>query len=259
MKSNELHIGILGAMPEEVVEAKNHLKEIEINRFGDLEIFTGEWTLSEKSNFKIYISLAWSGWGKVSASRAAIRLISLEIDNLPKIGTIIFSGVAGAANFKLSQWDILIPYELIQHDMDARPIFEQFVIPALNESRLKTNKHLVEWSSNILKKAKSEELLNNFGDIYNGLVATGDSFIADRERINDLRIKLPSLQAVEMEGAAVTQVCNQEGVPCMIIRVISDNADTNAPSNFDKFLTKYQNSSWELIQLLLKNCMNWPI
>ena len=195
----------------------------------------------------------------MSAARAAIRLISLDFDDLPKIGAVLFCGVAGAASSNLNQWDVIIPFELVQHDMDATPIYEEYVIPALNCSRLKANFELVRWSTELINKEKNENRLNEFGSIYNKLVATGDNFISDIQKIKKLQLKLPDLYAVEMEGAAVAQVANQEDLPCLIIRVISDMADGSAKENFEDFLKVYQKSSWKLIEILLKNCESWPI
>ena len=48
-----------------------------------------------------------------------------------------------AGNLNLNQWDIIIPSELIQHDMDARPIYAKYVIPALNKSRIFSKKFIL--------------------------------------------------------------------------------------------------------------------
>ena len=118
------HIGILCAMPEEIGSTLDNLRNIETKTYGDLRIYSGDWCFS-KTSFKslnLHLSIAWSGWGKVSAARAATRLICHHFKEL-KIDAIFFTGVAGAINSNLKQWDIVVPYELIQHDLDARPLF----------------------------------------------------------------------------------------------------------------------------------------
>ena len=44
------------------------------------------------------------------------------------ISALFFFGVAGAINTNLKQWDIILSKKLVQHDMDARPIFKKYVI-----------------------------------------------------------------------------------------------------------------------------------
>ena len=41
--------------------------------------------------------------------------------------------------------------------------------------------------------------------------------------------------AVEMEGAAVAQVCLRFGVPVIVIRSVTDRADGNATQSYAKF------------------------
>ena len=59
-------------------------------------------------------------------------------------------------------------------------------------------------------------------------------------RLGNLTKEFPELCAVEMEGAAVAQVAFQEGLPWLILRVISDNADHSASQNFVGFLEDYK-------------------
>ena len=252
---NITHIGILGAMPEEVVNGLKYLSNIKKNIFGDLIIYSGCWK-SKNEGKNIYISLTWSGWGKVSASRAAARLLSLNIEGIPSISTIIFSGVAGAANKEIKQWDIIIPSELIQYDMDSSPIFAKFIIPALNQSKLKMNLDLLVWATGTIKTFLKSNLDLPFGNVYNGLIGTGDQFISEEKDLEYLKKQLPALNAIEMEGAAVAQVAIQENISWIIIRVISDNANTSAEKNFREFVENYEQSSWTLINCLLSK---WPL
>jgi len=95
--------------------------------------------------------------------------------------------------------------------------------------------------------------LRDFGTINIGKIATGDKFISDREYLEEIKLQIPNLLAIEMEGAAVAQVAYQEKVPCVILRTISDSADEEAATSFDIFLKKYKLRSWLLIECLLKN------
>ena len=72
--------------------------------------------------------------------------------------------------------------------------------------------------------------------VHRGLVASGDQFVNERGRIDAMNGQLPGLVAVEMEGAAVAQVCYELNVPCAVIRAISDNANENAAPDFMRFV-----------------------
>ena len=251
MKINQkdfLHVGLLAAMPEELGSIIDNLKYVESVKFGDLEIFSGEWI--NANNKKILISVAWSGWGKVSSARAATRLISNFYQN-KKVEIVIFTGVAGAVDKKLNQWDIVISDSIIQHDMDARPIFKKFVIPAINKEKIFPNAELVNSLLNALVENLKKTELSEFGKIYKGLIGTGDMFISDKEKITQLSKEIPNLLAIEMEGAAFAQVAHQENIDWIVMRVISDGADDNAVDEFSSFLEKYQLKSWELIKFIL--------
>ena len=92
-----------------------------------------------------------------------------------------------------------------------------------------------------------------------GLIATGDKFINDKNLLNDIQKDLDDLLAVEMEGAAVAQVAEQEGLPWLILRVISDSADESAKELFPKFIENYNKSSWIIIETLVSNLDSAPI
>ena len=253
-----MHIGILCAMPEEIGSAIEHLKNIEENDFGDLKIFSGEWLNNNLDNSSIYLSVAWSGWGKVSAARAATRILSTNYKG-KSLDLLIFTGVAGAVDSRLKQWDIVLPTELIQHDMDARPLFQKYVIPSLNSSEIKSLDQWLNWAFKTLIEQKLNIKPYPFGSIKKGKIATGDTFISDKSFLETLSIDLKGLMAVEMEGAAVAQVATQEQKPWLIIRVISDGADEYAAQNFTDFLKNYEKCSWSLIEILLKNIDKSPL
>ena len=248
---SRIHIGILGAMPEEIGNAIKELNKIEKNIYGDLIIYSGQWNGNAEIKIPIYLSIAWSGWGKVSASRAATRLINTTYKNKSS-DLIFFTGVAGAIDPNLNQWDIVLPDSLMQHDMDATPIFKKYVIPAINKKIILPRKDIHSWVFQILMKSNK----NNkwpFKKILKGLIATGDQFISDEASLKQIRQSIKGLMAVEMEGAAVAQVCQQENIPWIILRVISDGANDNATTNFKEFISSYEKYSWNLVLLILKS------
>ena len=243
-----LHIGVLGAMPEEIGSDLSHLQQLRKEQHGDLTIHHGTWGKG------IRLSLAWSGWGKVSAARAATRLIS----SVPDIDLLLFTGVAGAADPALKQWDVVLADAVVQHDMDSRPLFPRFTLPALNRAQLNPESSWLTWASRTLAQAAQAGELDEFGSPSTGLIATGDRFIGDSAVLDTLRQALPGLKAVEMEGAAVAQVAEQEGMPWLVLRVISDGADASAAQSFGDFIQVYDRRAWCLLQALLSRAEQAP-
>lgn len=253
-----MHIGILCAMPQEIGSLIDNLKILNETSYGDLKIISGEWLDKNNNKGNILISVAWSGWGKVSAARATTRLLSNPYLG-KQLDFILFTGVAGAAIPSLKQWDVIIPDQLIQHDMDARPLFKKYFIPPLNQDKILANNDLVAWVCDILIEGLKQINFDKFGLIQKGLIATGDKFISDKNSIKDLSSELPGLMAVEMEGAAFAQVATQENIPWLIVRVISDQADESAAQSFTDFLKDFEKYSWFLIKIILQNINKAPI
>ena len=235
-------------MPEEVGVILDNLKSVVSTKFGDLELFSGTYCLDNSK--EVIITTAWSGWGKVSAARATTRLLSSKFNSIP-VEIAIFTGVAGAVDKRLKQWDVIISNSIMQHDMDARPIFEKYVIPAINKKKIIPDITLIDKVYNDLKQKLDQKNFSNFGSLYKGLIATGDIFISDSTKLNQLSKEIFELLAVEMEGAAFAQVALQEKVAWIVLRVISDSANENASSDFNKFLKEYKLKSFDLIKNFL--------
>ena len=237
-----LHIGLLGAMPEEIGSDLSHLNQLSSSVHGDLTLHQGIW------GDGVRLTLAWSGWGKVCAARAATRLLAAS----PDLDLLLFTGVAGAAEGSLQQWDVVLADAVMQHDMNASPLFPRFTMPPLKRDRLQPDPAWLDWAKRSLAAAQAAGELEGFGAVRPGLIATGDQFIGDAAVLQELKAALPDLKAVEMEGGAVAQVAEQEEVPWLVLRVISDGADEAAAQSFTDFVKVYEQQAWRLIEALLK-------
>lgn len=243
------HIGLLSAMPEEIGDILNELIDIEKTSFGDLNIYSGIWRSNKKQS--VYLSVAFSGWGKVSASRATTRLISMIYKDI-SVDFVLFTGVAGSTHKSLKQWDIVLGECLIQHDMDATPLFDKLVIPPLNQKELLPENELINF---LFQKIKAENnYLSNskFGKVKKGIIASGDQFVSDQKSLEKILVNIPNLSAIEMEGAAFAQVSIQEKLPWLVVRVISDNAQEGSEDDFGKFVEEYKKYSHQLISFLVE-------
>lgn len=166
--------------------------------------------------------------GKVAAAMTAATLVE-------KFGVthILFTGVAGSADSGVRVGDVVVAESLVQHDMDASPLFPRFQIPLTGLSHLPTDTDL---SGRLATAARSFLDGESGPRLHRGLIGSGDQFIHDSKRLAALKSALPGLLAVEMEGAAVAQVCFELGVPFGVIRTISDNANDNAATDFVHFV-----------------------
>lgn len=189
--------------------------------------------------------LTFSRWGKVAAACTATTLIQKF-----NVDLLLFTGVAGAVDPMLNVGDVVIGDGHYQHDMDTTPIFAKYQIPLTDTILFEPNEALVSNVSTAVEKfiekienSISAELLAKYSifkpAVYRGIIASGDKFVTDPAAHADLSYAVGERKtlAVEMEGAAVAQVCDDHGVPYIIIRTISDKADHSAAVDFQSFVT----------------------
>jgi len=226
-------IGIIGAMDEEIELLHKHATVTsEIKKAG---ITYYEGVLNGKN-----VIFCKSGVGKVNAAVCTQLLIDLGAD------CILFTGVAGALDPRLQIGDIVVSTSCIQHDMDCSALgYERGVIPYHPCSEFNAESSLVE-----LAAAASERLFS--GHFVLGKVLSGDQFIANRETVQMLHESLQGACA-EMEGASVAQVCDMNGIPFVIIRSMSDQADGSAHVNFAEFTIKAAHNSYAIIDDMVKH------
>lgn len=225
-------IGVMGAMQEEVEMFNRSLGDAQ-----PVSVHNRTFHRGRIGNHQV-ISV-FSGWGKVaSAATAAVLISKFDVD------MVVLAGLCGGVGSDIHIGDIIIADSLIQHDLNASPIFPRYEIPLHSISRIPADKLLVQKalasSQSVFDNPALRQSLAKLGNpspkVSAGLIATGDQFISDTAAIHRLRIELPGLLGVEMEGAAVAQVCYEFNVPSLIIRVASDNADDAAPEKFQVFV-----------------------
>jgi adenosylhomocysteine nucleosidase len=209
-------IGILGAMTEEVRLIGEMLEDRDRAEVGGRVYERGG--LGPGG-----VVVAISGFGKVSAASTVTTMLDAFAP-----GVVLFTGVAGALDPSVGRGDVVVAEELAQHDFDASPIFPRFVIPSLQVERIPADP---TWTGRLADAAKASGAV-----VHRGLVVSGDRFIdGDTERA-ELRSLFPGALAVEMEGAAVAQVCAERRIPFAVVRAISDTADEQAAGDFLEFV-----------------------
>ncbi len=188
------------------------------------------------------VVLALSRIGKVAAATTATTLI--EAFDAQRL---VFTGVAGGIGPGVQVGDVVVATEFVQHDMDASPIFPRYQIPLYGRERLACDDVLTALLSGAshaglaaLEDRFDSESRGRGPAVHRGLIASGDRFVSAAEEARALHAALsdaghPPL-AVEMEGAAVAQVCHDYGRPFAAVRTISDRADDTAHIDFPQFV-----------------------
>ena len=229
-------IGIMGGMHEEVAGLVELLEDATTTTRGRRTYYRGRLLGQEAV-------VVFSRWGKVAGATTALHLI-LEFG----ITELLFTGMSGAISGQVRIGDIVIGDAFIQHDMDATPIVQRFEIPLLNLSVLPATPERVGHAKTALQAFVAHhtampgipvELRAAFGieapRVHVGTIASGDKFFADEHEKQAMQSVLPDVLCVEMEGAAVAQVCYEYDLPFTIVRVVSDASDEKSEGSFLSF------------------------
>jgi adenosylhomocysteine nucleosidase len=184
--------------------------------------------------------------GKVAAAMTATLLVH-------EFGAerAIFTGTAGGLHPVAQVGDVVVAETLLQHDLDASPLFPRHEVPLYGTDRFHADETLSAALADAARAmfadadagtdlALDAAQLRAFGiatpRVHAGMVASGDRFVASASEAAALRQRLPDALAVEMEGAALAQVCHDLGVPFAVVRTISDRADDSAHVDFSRFV-----------------------
>ncbi len=244
----------MGAIPQEINGVVNLLTNKQEHKIGRRSYFTGE-----LNNQKVVV--VFSRVGKVAASATVTTLI-LEF----KISELIFTGVAGGIHADVKIGDIVLGQSLIQHDMNAQPLFPAYEIPMLGKAYFEADSSQLEVATTAILEILEEQHLHNVisekdldkfnihqPQLHVGLIGSGDLFFSTNSQKEKLQQNLPEILCVEMEGAAVAQVCYEFDIPFIIIRTISDDADDHSTLDFNSFIEKISNVySIEIIKNIIK-------
>lgn len=227
-------VGIIAAMDEELAHFHSLMKITTSKNSLDTNFYVGK-------IFGKNAVLARSGIGKVNAASCAQYLIDLY-----NIDYVINIGAAGAVNNKLNIGDIVIAKDLVHHDFDVSVFGEPIgIIPNMKESYFKCDKNILK----IVEGSAEKKRLP--GNIYFGTIASGDQFISSDSNKKFIE-KNFNAHCIEMEGAAIAQVCFLNKIPFIVIRIITDKADEKAIVYYKKFMTDVIKNSSNIVEYIVK-------
>ena len=229
-----MKVGIIGAMDQEVALLRAQMSDVETLSLAGCEFYSG--TLAGQS-----VVLTRSGIGKVAASIATTLLLERFTPDC-----VLNTGSAGGFDPALHIGDVVISSEVRHHDVDVTAFgYEIGQVPRMPAA------FIADERLKAIAQAAVAELHEGI-QCKEGLICTGDQFMCDPARIAKARADFPTMAAVEMEGAAIAQVCHQFGVPFVITRSLSDIAGKESPESFDAYLETASLHSSAMVIAMLK-------
>ncbi|MEF9919760.1 MAG: 5'-methylthioadenosine/adenosylhomocysteine nucleosidase [Erysipelotrichaceae bacterium] len=204
-------IGIIAAMQIECDELLKLMQDIKKTEIHELNFYEG--TLNKKQ-----VVLMLSGVGKVNATMSTTILLDRY-----DISQIINIGTAGGLSVEQEVLDLVISDQVVQYDYDTTPIDGE----AGRGKIFSIDQNLLNKVKNVL----SVEACN----LFVGGIASGDAFVSENAKIDEILYYFPNVICAEMEAGAIGQVCNHFKIPFIVIRSLSDIAHKEA-SQMD-FLT----------------------
>ncbi|MBB6445941.1 5'-methylthioadenosine/S-adenosylhomocysteine nucleosidase [Bacillus benzoevorans] len=214
-----MKIAIIGAMEEEVVLLRDKIENKTVEVIAGCEYTSGMMNGVE-------VVLLRSGIGKVNAAMSTTILLDKYQPDF-----VINTGSAGGSEESLNVGDIVISTEVRHHDVDVTAFdYEYGQVPQLPPAFL-ADEELVKVAWEGAKELQGVQVVQ-------GLIASGDIFVNELAVVENIRDKFNVVKAVEMEAAAIAQVCYQFGVPFVIIRSLSDIAGKESNISFDQYLEK---------------------
>ncbi len=229
-----MKIAVIGAMEEEVELLRAAISNPKTTVIANSEYTEGTYEGKD-------VVLLKSGIGKVNAAMSTTILLH-EF----KPDVVINTGSAGGYDENLEVGAIVISDEVRHHDVDATIFgYEIGQVPQMPPA-FKSDANLMQAAELAVQKIGEHQAAT-------GLITTGDAFMNDPVRVEVVRKQFPTMKAVEMEAAAVAQVCYQFGTPFVVIRALSDIAGKESNISFDEFLPVAARHSTQVVLETIKS------
>ena len=226
-------IGIIGAMAQEVNILAGQLDNAERYEHAGFVFHTG-------TRHGLEVIILQSGIGKVNAAVGTAILLERHQPD-----AIINTGSAGGFATDLAIGDVIISDEVRHHDVDAVVFgYELGQVPGMPAA--------YHADSRLRDIARGAIAALGEVNVREGMIATGDAFMADPEQVATTRAQFPTMLAVEMEGAAIAQTCYLYGCPFVVSRALSDipgSGDNHL--SFEQFLDIAADHSSRMVDQML--------
>ncbi|SFT81520.1 5'-methylthioadenosine/S-adenosylhomocysteine nucleosidase [Halomonas saccharevitans] len=226
-------IGIIGAMAQEVEQLAAQLEDRRTRHHVGCTFHLGRL-------HGVEVVILQSGIGKVNAAIGTTLLLDVYHPE-----AIINTGSAGGFGEGLAIGDVVVSSEVRHHDVDAVVFgYEHGQVPNMPAAYLPDER--------LVKVAR--ECIESLGEVkvVEGLIATGDVFMACPELVATTRSRFPTMLAAEMEAAAIAQTCHHYGCPFVVIRALSDIAGGGDNHlSFEQFLEQAADHSMRMVTAMV--------
>ncbi|TFB24885.1 5'-methylthioadenosine/adenosylhomocysteine nucleosidase [Filobacillus milosensis] len=230
-----MKIGIIGAMEQELEWLLSEVDITNEKTVANCKFYEGK--MAEKD-----VVVLQSGIGKVNAA-----LSTTILHEQFKPDYVINTGSAGGTDPSLNVGDIVIGRAILHHDADATAFgYDYGQIPQMPKI-YESNERLADQATKVIESVDSAI------QVVEGMIGTGDSFMSDEQRVMTVVEQIPEVKALEMEAAAIAQVCYQYQTPFLIIRSLSDIAGKESNVSFEQYLNQAAKNSAGLIVNMLKS------
>ena len=229
-----MRIGIIGAMEMEVATLKNEMTIKNTTTRAGMVFCEG--TLEGKD-----VVIVRSGVGKVNAALCVQLLIDAFNADM-----IINTGVAGSLNNDINIGDIVVSTDAVYHDVDATLFgYQKGEVPQLGRLAFPADETLCVKTAEAVRNAAPD------CHVFEGRIASGDQFIAERARKDEIGTTMNAI-CTEMEGAAIAHAAFLNETPFVILRAISDKADESVHVSYDEFEEKAAHDCAAITKELVK-------
>ncbi len=225
--------GIIGAMDDEIEMYLEYIQDRKETKWNIFTFYEGKFQNHD-------IVLVKSGVGKVFSSMVCQHLIDEFNPDM-----ILFTGVGGSLNKELEIGDVVVGVDSVHHDFNAIPLgFKRGQISYTDYRFFNAEQKLID----LAFKTKLEK-----NKIIKGRILTGDQFFTQKDKAeHSYLVEELKGDCIEMEGAAVAQVCNINEVPHLIIRTVSDKADGTAVEDYNNFKSIVAMNSFKIVENIIK-------
>ena len=230
-----MKIGIIGAMDVEVANLKEAMKT-------EREVVRAGMRFCEGTIGGTEVVVVQCGIGKVNAGLCVQILCDLY-----DVTHLINTGVAGSLDEEINVGDVVVSIDAMYHDMDVTGLgYVPGQVPQMDVLSFAADPMLREAAVKACREAAPEI------GVFEGRVVSGDQFICDRAKKNEIKKTFGGL-CTEMEGAAIAQAAYVNGVPFAIVRAISDKADESVIVAYDVFEAQAARHCTSIIEHMVKS------